>query len=481
MEEPKNILTPSPVILINSLRQMGYTFITAVADLIDNSITAGAKNIYINSPYDGINTKIFIKDDGMGMDEETLHNAMRFGSFNSTHIRDPKDLGRFGLGLKTASFSQCYKFTVVSKKNGAVAARCWDLEYIEQNDQWLLQPKINPSYIEIVNEMEHGTLVVWEHLDSKLISPKDPNAERNFNNKKTRLREHLSITYHRFIERGDLNIEIAGNPVEPFNPFMEEERYNNTKVYCYDEELLDGNIKIQGIVLPHRSYLSDVEYKSAGFTKGWTKMQGFYVYRADRLMVYGDWLGVKQDGVAIRQEHHYDLARIRIDITNGYDFAWDIDVMKSKATPPDEILGHLEEAARLTRKQAKRSYSKRTQTHRIGNVIQKCNIWNVTDERQGKHHYCVNMDNPYILSVLHGLDEENRKKVSEVIKLISETIPSQQIAFDAREDEHSKFSDAYENDSSEKELIKQQLIDSYMAAGLTQQQADEQVTILLNL
>lgn len=82
--------------------------------------------------------------------------------------------------------------------------------------------------------------------------------------------------------------------------------------------------------MPHRNYFTDKEYKDAGFRRGWTVMQGFYIYRGERLLTAGGWLGLKPDGTTM---HHYDLGRICVDITNDDDFDWDIDIKKSKATP----------------------------------------------------------------------------------------------------------------------------------------------------
>ena len=173
---------------------------TAIADLIDNSITAGASLICIDSPYNGVDTKLFLLDNGSGMNEETLKNAMKLGSYSPALQRSKKDLGRFGLGLKTASFSQCKRLTVVTKQNDSIYARVWDLDHIIETNTWCLIKTAPQEYIDRLKEFESGTLVVWEKLD-RVISSKDIKAEINFNNKKGILRRHLSLTFHRFIEK----------------------------------------------------------------------------------------------------------------------------------------------------------------------------------------------------------------------------------------------------------------------------------------
>ena len=95
---------PSPDILITSLRSMGYSFKAAIADIIDNSVSADAKNIYVSfSTNNEEDQYVSILDDGYGMDNDGLFNAMRYGSFKEFY--GVKDLGRFGLGMKSASLS----------------------------------------------------------------------------------------------------------------------------------------------------------------------------------------------------------------------------------------------------------------------------------------------------------------------------------------------------------------------------------------
>ena len=164
-EEEVEYVEPNPASIIESLRSIGYTMETAIADLIDNSITAQATTINIDSPFLGANTKIFILDDGIGMSEQTLVEAMRLGSTSASLKRSPKDLGRFGLGLKTATFSQCKRLTVVTKHKGVVSTRCWDLDMIIEKNKWCLLKYADDEYLRRLKDMDSGTLIVWEKLE----------------------------------------------------------------------------------------------------------------------------------------------------------------------------------------------------------------------------------------------------------------------------------------------------------------------------
>ena len=179
---------------IDSLREIGYSTEVAVADLIDNSITANCSEIQIYAVTKPI-VSFAILDNGNGMSETELIEAMRLAGKNQHDIRDKNDLGRFGLGLKTASFSQCKKLTVVTKCKGSISCRQWDLNYIAEKNEWfLITPedyKSFPLYSEF-EKLENGTLVIWEEID------KIPSA--NFADMIDKLRKHLSLVFHKFLE-----------------------------------------------------------------------------------------------------------------------------------------------------------------------------------------------------------------------------------------------------------------------------------------
>lgn len=483
MEENDNLeyLEPNPGTMVESLRSIGYTFETAVADLIDNSITAKASRIDIDSPFLGSDTKLCILDNGEGMSEERLVEAMRLGSFSPSQKRKRKDLGRFGLGLKTATFSQCKRLTVVTRHEGKVSARCWDLDFIIKRNKWCLIKDVPQMFVDKINSLSSGTLVVWEKLD-RMISDKDEKAEKNFNNKKSILRRHLSLVFHRFIESGRLEICIGGVPVEAWNPFLPH-MSSSLKKELPPTTLFGGNVVIKGWVMPHRNYFTDAEYKEAGFRRGWTQMQGFYIYREDRLLTAGGWLGLKPDGTTMLQEHHYDLGRICVDLTNHYDFDWDIDIKKSKATPPDYLRETLGQIAKKIRRMAYETYSYRGTKQKFLPKKGKTYIplWNNVSERNGKQYYSINESYPYVTDLLNDLDKEHASRLRKLLRLLAETIPAESISFEASKSESKKISPPYENTPKELVAVRQELIESFMNKGMNREEAEEQAEFTLNL
>ena len=476
-----DIMQPKAAAITASMRSIGYSMETAVADLIDNSITAGATRVQIKGAYKGSSTALFIRDNGAGMDEETLKASMRWGSSSPEDSRSDKDLGRFGLGLKTASFSQCRRFTVISKHNGVVSGRYWDLDVINETNEWRLRKDYNPKFENELEGLAHGTLVVWEKLD-RIISELDSDAEKRFNAKKNNLRNHLGLTFHRFIEAEELQIDIGGVPVEAWNPFLPDKDYSQKKEL---PEVLacNGKVKIKGWVMPHKMYFSDSEYKKAGYNRGWTNMQGFYVYRGGRLLVAGGWLGLSINGLPIRQEQHYDLARICVDISNEQDFDWDIDIKKSKATPPDYLRQQLENVAKQTRLWAYQSYVFRgipQHTH-LSSGRPVVPLWTTAQERNNKLYYSINLEYPLVKELIERLDPSDTLRLKRLLKLLSETIPVQNIDFHANNQEQKDFSNPYEGADEEKSAVYKTLIKSFISQGYSEEEAIEQVKILLQL
>uniref|UniRef100_A0A486XS73 ATP-binding protein n=1 Tax=Rheinheimera sp. BAL341 TaxID=1708203 RepID=A0A486XS73_9GAMM len=170
---PDMINDPDPSRLIHGLRDTGYDFNTAAADIIDNSIAAGADNIRINIElaHDG-RKFVYFGDDGHGMDADELRNAMRYGA----KVRDNlASLGKFGLGLKTASSSVCLKYSVISRREASfpLLKLTWDLEHVENKNVWeMLDEPVSHDEQELFEELcgDSGTLVVWSRCDSRARS-----------------------------------------------------------------------------------------------------------------------------------------------------------------------------------------------------------------------------------------------------------------------------------------------------------------------
>lgn len=417
-----DIVNPDPGSLIESLRAFGYTLEASIADIIDNSIVAQAQNIHIQFTWRGDASTIAVVDNGYGMTEAELMSAMRAGSRNPLDSRDPKDLGRFGLGLKTASFSQCRKLTVGSKAKGnPVCIRSWDLDYVNRKREWRLK-KVNPldtdPVFSTLEGKETGTVVFWENIDRqvKRAQVDDQVLENYFYEQIDLVKQHLEMVFHRFMESPDgVKIFINNRPVKPWDPFLS--RHPSTQILP-GESLInaDEKITIQPYVLPHRSRLSEREYEEAGGHGSWNARQGFYIYRNKRLIVAGDWLGL-----GFRREDHTRLARIRVDIPNSMDGDWNIDVKKSVARPPSHLKEDFKRIARLTIERATAIFRHR------GKIVERQSAedfifpWN-THVRRGTYFYTVNRKHPLITSVLESSGEK-RHHTEAMLRLIEETVP----------------------------------------------------------
>ena len=428
---------PIPGALINSLRAFGYALNTAIADLIDNSITARAKRIDIRFDWNDGTPRISLTDDGQGMTKETLIDALRLGSTNPLEERDANDLGRFGLGLKTASFSQARRLIVATKTESTdLASRCWDLDYIENSQKWRLlhgDSYLEPDDTARLNDLQHGTSVILEHID-RMFSGGAPEERRKteFLERARQLSIHLGEVFHRFLTGPNkieiwINPDIPGaKPVAAWDPFLA----NMEKTQIFPDEYLsifDQTVHIKPYVLPHQSALSTAQHRGASGMKGWNAQQGFYVYRNNRLLVSGSWLDL-----GIRQEEHYKLARISLDITNRLDDIWEIDVRKSQAVPPVSIRSELKRIASRVRKQAREVYGHR------GRVINKPinrkqePLWEAKKKNE-KVSYKLNRKYPFLLDVKDQLDNHGREALSRFLVLIEETIPVNKIYFNAVE------------------------------------------------
>jgi hypothetical protein len=348
---------PPAAALVEALRGLGYSLPTAVADLIDNSISAKARNVWIDFGWAGSGSWISILDDGRGMNESALRNAMLPGSRNPLEERDASDLGRFGLGLKTASFSQCRRLTVASRTADGNALRRWDLDHVSACNRWelLLDPILgSEARLDALNSVASGTLVLWEALD-RVVGEAGADAESargRFLQRAQEVEEHLAMVFHRYLSGADplcifINGRTEREQIRPWDPFftMHDATW---RLPPESLDLGDAEVQVQGFVLPHKDRLRETEYSEGAGPSGWNAHQGFFVYRNRRLLVPGGWLGLGRDRSWPREEH-YKLARIRVDIPNSTDHEWKIDVKKSMARPPEQLRRRLRDIAERVR------------------------------------------------------------------------------------------------------------------------------------
>jgi hypothetical protein len=281
--------------------------------------------------------------------------------------------------------------------------------------------------------MEHGTIVLWENIDriindTRVESEKD---HRLFLERVDNVKKHLAMVFHRFLERGRLKIWINDRTVEAWDPFLKNEKA--TQLLNEESFLISGKMVINPYVLPHHSKIDEKTHSLAAGPKGWNAQQGFYVYRNERLILAGNWLGL-----GFKKEEHYKLARIQVDIPNSMDLEWEIDVKKSVARPPAVLRDDLKRIAKLTRERAADIYRHR------GKVIARANSSNFVfvweqKVRHGKIFYSLNRQHPLIKEVLENSDEQ-ALKIRALIRLIEETVPVTLIAINNSEnpDRHIK-------------------------------------------
>ena len=393
--------TPSAALLIESIRDIGYSLETAIADLVDNSISAGAKNIKILLINDSDNQPFLsVEDDGEGMSEEELLSAMRLGSKDPNIVRRKDDLGRFGLGLKTASFSQCRQLTVESSKSGKATSMTWDLDLVREKNAWI----VKKNYID---DRQVGTKIIWKKIDRTKLEINSVYTNFILNN----ISEHLSLVFHRFIDgfssfEKKINIYINGNLLESYNPFNENNIAtikSEKRVYIYK----GGNIKIQSFILPSIKKVDHEEWKKYEGEGGYAKNQGFYVYRSNRLIIKGTWFGL------LKKSEFTKLCRVRIDIDNDLDTDWKIDVKKSKASPPKQIRDFLGEFMATVEIQGKKVYFRIPQKSKDNEMP----IWQKIS-KDSKSYYVINRSHPLINKFL----SENKNNLA-YLKLFENTIP----------------------------------------------------------
>lgn len=336
-------MIPSARRLMESLRDIGYDLSAAVADLVDNSLDADAENVVVDVGHDLEGGWIRIADDGVGMTEGQLNEAMRYGS---ARAYGPTDLGQFGLGLKTASLSQGRRLTVATRSTirGPVRIRRWDLDRVARTDSWQLERltwRDGPTVLVDPLVGTTGTVVLWERLDRVLGArrPGGESAARRLEAAGQEIAEHLAMVFHRFLA-GEapgppLSIRVAGAELAPWDPFARDEaltRMLAPQSLPFEHAGVRHELIVQPFVLPAQHHFSSPEaHESAGGPRRWNRQQGLYVYRRDRLIQSGGWNRLRT------LDEHAKLARIAIDIPPGADLAFRINVSKMTVGLPDGV------------------------------------------------------------------------------------------------------------------------------------------------
>ena len=420
IDSTAEVVRPNPADLIESLRDFGYTLSTAIADLVDNSITAEASNIVVTLDSTSKKPHIALVDDGTGMSEARLVEAMRLSSIGPSATRNAKDLGRFGLGLKTASLSQGQCFTVVTKHRGKLAVRQWNLAHVRNAGEWQLLKSATPTaekYASSLEAQRSGTAVVIEDLDRlSFLAGSAADRATHLSDALHTMRLHLGMVFHRFITEDRLSISIGKGKVPAWDPYLSGK---STELPTEKSPVRVGHaaVSVTPFVLPHHSKLTDEEHQLAGGLHGWNAHQGFYVYRGRRLIVPGTWLNL-----SLRKEEHLKLARIRVDIPNTLDGDWHLNVMKSHVAAPSSQKTFLKRIATVTRQRAAEVYRYRGEKQAPSKQQQQHFVWRKENDGRRGVRFTIDRTHPVIRTLLHSGSEHDRLFAS-VVGLLENTLP----------------------------------------------------------
>lgn len=449
---------PFAPVLMESTRAIGYSLEAAIADIIDNSIAAKAGKVELFFFPVG-DAYVCILDNGRGMNDEQIDIAMQYGSKNPTDVRDSSDLGRYGLGLKTASLSQCRMLTVVSKQGDSLIGRRWDLDYVAETGSWSLlildEDDLNAiPHISDLTEQECGTLVVWQNLDRLLMGEID--YEKSLGRKMDEVRHHLELVFHRYLtgEAGikKLEIHFNGVKVKAADPFLIKK-----STQAMDEETLvvrGKRIIVRPYILPHISKMTEEEKDQLGGKEGIRKQQGFYVYRNKRLLIWGTWFRMMRQGDLSK------LARVMVDIPNDLDDLWTLDIKKSHAIPPAEVRDNLQVVIDRIADKSKRTWTFRGKKE-IADTVE--HMWTRMKTSNSGVLYEINRDHPLVEQIV----EDNpavRGKLETLLRHIERGIPLNQLYVDLNNDEKIENDTAFEEAEIRKTL--EQMLSSMPSSTL---------------
>ena len=411
-------LSPDPKSHVKTLMRIGYTMSSAVADILDNCLTAESNRIEIYSPPGLEEPLISILDDGYGMDADELIENMRIGCKDPSDEREKGDLGRFGSGMKTASFSQARRLTVISKKSdGPVVAAIWDIDKIEETNSWCLEIldeheiSLIPA-IKIDEASKQGTQIIWENLTCLQKGSHARDKDTELAALLSDLSQYIALHFHRFMEsKYKCTFYVNNQKINPIDPFM-------AKSDGYQEgpseslRFKGGNIYIQTHVLPHFNRMNKQDMERLGGANGITQNQGLYIYRADRLINAGGWLGLAKNSQLGA------LARVQIDVPSSIDHEWSTDVKKSSLQLPQRIKRELRKFLSDPIKRSKKAHSYR------GKLDTANSYWKICeDENDGRIFYRVDSENENLINLISLCDRETRNLIVRYLKDISINLP----------------------------------------------------------
>lgn len=409
--------TPYASALVEGHRDFGYSLETALADIVDNSISSSARSVEVIADTAAEEPWIAIADDGCGMTESQLVEAMRLGSKNPTDTRPAEDLGRFGLGLKSASFSQCRSLTVLTRRNGVTACARWDLDRIAKRNDWALEIIDNAEDV-AGHDLLHGvgTVVVWQKLDRLTGGYLHQKAKRSahMNSEIALAERHLRLVFHRFLEGSNPKLKLSLNRrlLPPIDP-MASSHSSTQKDPEETLRLKQGDVRIRCHTLPHHKRMTRDAWEEVGGPEGHLKSQGLYVYRENRLIIAGGWLGLA------RQTELTKLCRIAVDIPNTMDAEWKIDVKKASAQLPPVVRERLKKVVDRFVGTSKRTYQ--SKGRRLVDEAQ-FPIWNRI-RKDGQITFRPNLQHPVFLAFQKQLPEHLHEGFERCLRLVGSGLP----------------------------------------------------------
>lgn len=413
-------LPPRASALVESLRDMGYSLKTALADVVDNSITAGAQGIQLFADTHEEIPAIGVLDDGTGMTQDELFEAMRPGTKSPLDTRDVADLGRFGLGLKTASFSQCRRLTVVTRKGEELSAAVWDLDTVAARDKWVVEVPNTPRGVRWADRLQgNGTLVVWEKLD-RLVGAAQGGSGGDLLRQLDEAATHLEFVFHRFLSgRGRVRMSLNDRPLEALDPF----HLTHDATQLHPEEnmaLPGGSIRIRPVTLPHHDKVTPTEWARYAGRQGYVANQGFYLYRNRRLIVHGTWFRLA------RKLELTKLARVAIDIPNTMDAEWKIDVKKASAQPPPPVRKRLAKIVDRFAAPSRRTYTARGPGKATRNRLP---VW-TRIQNKNRVSYDISYEHPILQAFRDGLAPDQVRDYDRLLRLVSSSLPIESLHHD---------------------------------------------------
>jgi len=429
---------------IQSLRSVGYSLDSAVADIVDNSISARASEIHIDTGWNRGNPFLVIADNGSGMNPEECQAAMQLGAVGPASQRDESDLGRFGMGLKTASFSQCKHLSIISRQsvNASWYGLKWDLDLVEKTNSWkvivLDEAEISRTINDSSSDLEVGTYVYWDKFDA-VLDDTAADASTDYERHIDGLINHLSLVYHRYIQGDDVpakislylnNVKIGARDPFALNP----PKGKPGAILTVDEYAVlrtddsESKVKIKSYVLPHPSNIDQEFMRKVSGDDDYYSGQGIYIYRGGRLISHSGWLRLA------RLSETNKLARVRVDFNNDADRLWRIDVKKSKIEIPASLRAKIRSVIAQTTGKSSRSFNKRAELP----SYDASPVWQRYFDQETKTiQYLIDKDHPLVSQLL----SESSKATRTLISLFESSLPVQLIKNDIGADKVRFFNE----------------------------------------